>query len=56
MDSYQVLWMFQNLPLLTAQEVHDGSSSVTPCIVVTNDGFCTTKCHHFLMNAAGDSV
>ena len=30
-------WMFQNLPLLAAQEVHD-SSSVTPSIVMKNDG------------------
>ena len=32
-----VRWMFQNLPLPAAQEVHD-SSSVTPCIVMKNDG------------------
>ena len=33
----RVRWMFQNLPLQPAQEVHD-SSSVTPCNVMKNDG------------------
>ena len=32
-----VRWMFQNLPLPAAQEVHD-NSSVTSCIVMKNDG------------------
>ena len=31
-------WMFQNLPLPVMQEVRDSSSSVTPCIVMKNDG------------------
>ena len=30
--------MFQNLPLPAAQDVRDGSSGVTPCIVMKNDG------------------
>ena len=29
--------MYQNLPLLVAQEVHD-SSGVTPCIIMRNNG------------------
>ena len=33
-----VRWLFQNLPLPTAQEVRDSSSGVTPCIVMKNDG------------------
>ena len=33
-----VRWMFQNLPLPSAQEVRDSSSDVTPCIVMKNDG------------------
>ena len=32
-----VRWMFQNLPLLVAQEIRDSSSGVTTCIVMKND-------------------
>ena len=30
--------MFQNLPLPAAQEIRESSSTVTPCIVMKNDG------------------
>ena len=31
-------WIFQNLPLPAAQEVHDSNSGVIPCIAMKNDG------------------
>ena len=43
--------IFQNLLLPAAQEFRDSSSDMTPCIVMKNDGFCTTKFHHFLVSA-----
>ena len=31
-----IRWIFQYLPLPVAQEVHDSSSSISPCIVMKN--------------------
>ena len=33
-----VWWMLQNHPLPSAEDVHDSSSCVSPCIVMKNDG------------------
>ena len=35
--------MFQNLTLPAVQQIRDSSSCVIPCIVVKNDGFCTSS-------------
>ena len=40
-DSYRVSTV--DVPT-AAQEVHDSSKGVTPCIVMKNEGFFTTKC------------
>ena len=45
-----VRWMFQNLPLLAAQEVRD-SSGVTTYIVMKNDGALYYQVRRFLLSA-----
>ena len=41
---------FPESPLLAAQKVRDGSSSVIPCIVMKNDGILYDQRRHFLLS------